>query len=398
MTDRQDQIEVDDEQEINLLELVQVPIRHKMLIIKMCSVAVVASVIYSLSLPNIYAATAKILPPQKDGGGGLSAVLGQMGGMGGLAALAGSGFTGSGELYLGICKSRSVEDAVIKRLDLMRVYKAKNMEVARALLEDAVKTQSGKDGIISITAKDADPKRAALLANTLVDELGKTTIRLNLSKAGTERLFLEKRLELVKKDLKSAEDELKSFAQSNRVVQVDAQAKASIEGIARLKADLALKEVQLAVLTSNQTEQSPEVKALRSGIDRMRGELGKLVGRDANDGGIPSIGNVPGLGLEYSRRLRELKSQEAIYEQLAKQYEVAKLNEAKDSSALQVLDEAVVPINRLSPKRSLIVIMATAATFLLAILSAFALEYFSKISSADKEALKNLKKQALAFK
>lgn len=390
--DSHDKIE---EQEINLLELLQVLVKRKMLIVTICSVAVVASVIYSLTLTNIYSATAKILPPQKESGGGLSALLGQAGGLAGLAA---GGLGGGGELYLGILKSRSVGDAVIKRLDLAKVYQAKTLEAARRTLESAVKVQTGKDGIISITAEDKDPKLSALLANTVVDELGKTTIRLNLSKVGTERLFLEKRLDLVKKDLKAAEDDLKLFAQSNKIVQVDSQATASIEGIARLKGELASKEVQLAVLSSQQTEQSPEVKAIQAGVKRLKGELGKLAGNNGGGEGIPSLGNVPGVGLEYSRKLRELKTQEAIFEQLTKQFEVAKINEAKDSSNFQILDEAVVPISKSKPKRSQLVIMATAAAFLVSICVVFALEYLDKMSDEERQIIDSIKKHAFTFK
>ena len=397
MTDMQSPADTTAEREIKLLELVQVLVKRKMLIIKITVLAMVVSVIVSLVLPNIYTASAKILPPQKESGGGLSALLGQAGG--GLAGLAAAGgFGGGGDLYLGILKSRSVADAVIKRLALDKVYQTENLEASRKKLERAVKVQAGKDGIISIIAEDKDPERCALIANTFVDELGRTTVRLNLSKAGTERLFLEKRLVLVKKDLKAAEDDLKAFAQANKIVQVDSQAKASIEGVARLKAELAKQEVQLAVIRSNQTEQSPEVMALLTGIRRLKGELGALTGTGGGAEGIPSVGNVPSVGLDYSRKLREFKTQEAIFEQLSKQYEMAKLNEAKDSNSFQVLDDAVAPVKRTKPARSLIVVLVSATAFFSSVLLAFVLEYFSRLSSEDRDLLREIGKSALDFK
>jgi tyrosine-protein kinase Etk/Wzc len=391
----QNQAETAAEREINLLEVVQLLVKRKLFIIKVCVIALIVSVIYSLTLPNIYSATAKILPPQKDSGGGLSALLGQAGGLAGLAA---AGGFGGGDLYLGILKSRSVADAVIRRLDLTSIYQAKTVEAARMKLDAAVKVQAGKDGIISIVADDKDPTRCALLANTFVDELGKTTVRLNLSKAGTERLFLEKRLTLVKKDLKAAEDDLKAFAQRNQIVQVDSQAKASIEGIARLKAELAKQEVRLAVVRSNQTEQSPEVMAIMTGIRRLKGELGALAGSGSGGEGIPSVGNVPSVGLDYSRKLREFKTQEAIFEQLTKQYEMAKLNEAKDSSSFQVLDEAVVPVFKSRPSRAFIVIMSCVTAFILSVIFILLQEYLAKMSDADREIIASIKKNALALK
>jgi len=386
------QEKMNESQGMYLLELLQVLVKRKMQIIKICSIAVAASVVYSLALPNIYSATAKVLPPQKDSGGGLSTLLGQAGGLAGLAA---GGLGGGSELYLGILKSRSVSDAVVQRLDLVKVYKAKNPEAARAKLEAAVKVQAGKDGIISIVAQDKDPRRSALLANTLVAELAKTTVRLNLSKAGTERLFLEKRLDFVKRDLKAAEDSLKAFAQTNKLIQPDSQAKASIEGIARIKAELASNEVRLAVLNTQQTEHSPEIKAAKSGINQLKDELRALAGNGVGGEGIPSIGNVPGVGLEYSRKLRELKTQEAIFEQLTKQYEVAKLNEAKDSSSFQILDEAVVPMNKSAPKRALIVVLTAVSAFFVSIFVIFVQESLSKMSEEHR---RNIKRQALALK
>jgi len=395
MTDKQNQAVLDDRVEINLLEVAQLLIKRKMFIIKLCSVAVLASVIYSLTLPNIYSATAKLVPPQKDAGGGLSAMLGQMGGLAGLAA---GGLGGGSDLYLGILKSRSVADAVVQRLDLVKVYQSPTLEAARLRLDAAVKVQAGKDGIITISAEDLDPKRAALLANTVVDELGRTTVRLNLSKAGTERAFLEKRLAQVKTDLKAAEESLKVFSQSSKIIQVDSQAKASIEGIARLKGELAKEEVQLAVMSSNQTEQSPEVKALQTGIRRLRAELTSLAGPGSGGEGIPNVGNLPSAGLEYSRKLRDFKVQEAIFEQLTKQYEMAKINETKDSSSLQVLDEAVVPVSKSRPKRSLIVVVSAVTAFLVSILIIFAQEYFGKMSEEDRRIVDGIKKQALSYK
>ncbi|GFO63848.1 GumC family protein [Geomonas paludis] len=385
---------VDDE--IKVLELLRVVVQRKMLIFAVCAVVAVVTAGYSLTLPNIYPATARVLPPQKESGGGISALLGQAGG--GLAGLAAAGFTGGSDLYLGILRSRSVADAIIKRPEFAEGFRGKTMEMARLHLAAAVKFQAGKDGIITITAEDKDPKRAALLANAFVEELGKTTVRLNLSKAGGERAFLEKRLEVVKRDLKAAEEDVKSFAQSNKIVQVESQAKASIEGIAKLRAELASKEVQLAVLSSKQTDQSPEVKAVQSSIRGLKSQIGALTGGGGSVQAIPAAGEVPGVGLEYSRRMRNLKAQEAIFEQLTKQYEVAKLNEAKDASALQVLDEAVVPTEKSRPARARMVVVATAVAFFAGVLLAFLLEYLSNLSEEERSTFSEIKKYAFRMK
>lgn len=189
-----------DEDEINLLELLQVIARRKMLIIKICTAAFVLSVCYSLALKNIYTATNSFLPPQKENSSGaLSALLSQAGG---LAGLAGGGFGGTADLYIGILKSRSVFDAVIKRLDLQKEFKKKTLEDTRKVVEDVVKFKTSKDGIITVSADSKDPQKAALLANTFVDELSRRSVQLYLVKAGGEREFLEKRLEVVRVELK----------------------------------------------------------------------------------------------------------------------------------------------------------------------------------------------------
>lgn len=381
----------DGEQEINLLDLVQVVAKRKRLITRFCLAAAILSVGVSLLLPNVYTAKAAVLPPQKESGGGLASLL-SGGGAGALTGLAsGLGLGGGSDLYLGILKSRSVADAVIKRFNLAKVFETKSPEETRKALEHVVSVQGGKDGIITIVADNKDPKMAAALANAFVEELGRRSVELNLTKAGTERVFLEKRLSVVKDDLKRAEDDLRSFSVANKAVKVDAQAAASIEGIARLKAEIVSKEAQLASLRSYETDESPEVKSVQAAIGRLRNQLGSLAGSAKGSEGIPNVGNIPNLGLEYARRMREVKTQEAIYEQLTKQYEVAKLSEAKDSSSIQVLDEAVVPTKKSKPVRSLIVVLSTVTSFFIAVFWAFVLEFVERMSAADRARLESIK-------
>jgi len=383
-----------EEQEIGILDLLQVLVRHGKLILRICGTAALLSIICSLLLPNIYTSTAKVLPPQKEGAGlsSLSAILGQAGG--GLASLAGGALGGGSDLYLGILKSRSVEDAVIRRLALEKVYKKKTPEDTRKALEARVKMQAGKDGIITIAANDKDPKRAAAIANCFVDELFKKSVQLNLIKAGTERSFLEKRLELVKTDLKNAEDSMKSFQEKNKAIKVDSQAIATIQGIAQMKAELITKEVHLASLRSYQTDENPQVRLLQSGISRLRGQLEAYEGSGMSGDAIPAVGNVPSLALEFARRLRELKIQELLYEQLTKQYEMAKLSEAKDSSSLQILDDAVIPTKKSKPRRSMIVILTTTVAFFISIFLAFIHEYGSKMPEEEKALWQDIKSRA----
>ncbi len=381
--------EIEAEEEINLLELLRVVVRNLPLIAKITAATVILAVIYSLTLKSVYTAKATLLPPQKDSGGGAAALLASMGG--GLAGLAGGLGGGSADLYLGILKSRTVTDSVIKRLDLNTEFKSKNADSTRSTLQGLVKFQSGKDGIITISADYTDPAKAALLANTFIDELQKKSLQLNLTKAGAERSFLEKRLTVVRQDLKNAEDEMKSFQEKNKTIKADSQAAAAIEGIARLRAEMVTKEVQLAALRNSMTDESAEVSAKLAGISRLKKQLNSMSGTGEGGGVIPSVGNAPSIGMEYIRRLRELKTQEALFEQLTKQFELAKINEARDSSSLQVLDEAVPPLRKSGPKRSLIVILSAVTAFFCSVFLVFIKEYLAKLSPEDGAILNEMK-------
>lgn len=384
--------------EINLLELLRVLVRNMPLIVKITTAAVILSMICSLMLKNVYTAKGTLLPPQKDSTGGAAALLASMGG--GLAGLAG-GLGGSADLYLGLLKSRTVTDSVIKRLDLHTELKSKNADDTRKSLQALVKFQAGKDGIITITANYKDPAKAALLVNTFIDELQKKSLQLNLTKASTERGFLEKRLVVVKQDLKAAEEEMRVFQEKNKTIKADSQAAVAIEGIAKLRAEIVSKEVQLAVLRNSMTDENPEVRTLLAGINKLKSQLNLMSGSGGVGGVIPLVGNAPSIGVEYIRRLRELKTQEALNEQLTKQFELAKINEARDSSSVQVLDEAVAPLRKSKPKRALIVILSTAIAFLCSIFLVFVKEYLAKLSPEDSAIMDDMKgtlKRTLRFR
>jgi tyrosine-protein kinase Etk/Wzc len=385
------------ENEINLLEIMMVLVKRKRLIIAITLVASLASIGYSLSLPNIYTATVKVLPPQKEGGN-LSSVLGQLGGLAGIAGIS-SGFGGTADLYVSLLKSRTVADAVIKQLDLAKEFKSKTADEARSKYASVVLVRPvSKDGIITITASHQKPEFAVKLVNVTVEELGRRSVQLNLAKFSNDRIFLEQRLDVVKKDLKKAEEDMKSFAQLNKAIKVDEQAKATIDGVARIKAELASKEVLLAAIRSYQTDESPEVKSLLAASGTLKRELGTLEGNSGHvREGIPSLGNVPSLALEYTRRLREVKTQEAILEQLTKQYEMAKISENRDTTSLQVFDDAVIPDIKSGPKRSIIVLLATVTSFFFASFLAFIMDYAERLPCHKREMLLSMKRLLLPF-
>jgi uncharacterized protein involved in exopolysaccharide biosynthesis len=370
------------EDQIDLLDYLEVLLKRKMLIAKITGAAIVISVVYSLLLPKIYSATARVLPPQQDQGL-MGLMLGQAGG--GMASLAGD-ILGKGtpaDQYVGILKSEAIKDAIIDRFKLMGVYGKKyRLDTYEKLDKTAEIAVGKKDGIISITVEDREPKRAAAMANAFVEELGRLTAGMNIAGAGRNRAFYEERLAAAKVELAKAEDALKAFQSKNKALDVTQQAKASIEGVALLRAQLAAQEVQLASFRSYLTDSSREVTFLKASITDLKGQIARLEGKEGVSA-IPSVGSVPSLGQEYLRLMREFKIQETLVEILTKQFEMTRLKEANDVSGLQIIQHARVPDKKIRPKRSLIVIGSTFAAFFSAVFLSFALEYAQRMPEEE---------------
>ena len=381
---------------VSLIDYLQVIAKRSRMIFLATLAAAVISLIYTLFLSNVYTAKTMILPAQEDKGM-MSAMMAQLGGLAAIAGGAGVpiGGTTTADLYVSMLKSEAVKDPIIDRFRLMEVYGNKyRVDTYKSLDKKAVIYGGKKDGIITITVDDKDPKRAAEMANAYVEELGKLAIRLNVTGAGQNRSFLEERLGRAKADLVRAEDNLKAFQARNKAVQVTAQAEASIKGIAEMRAQLAAQEVQLATYRRQFTESSQEVKNLVTSVSNLKAQLARLEGGGGN-GAIPSVGSVPTIGQEYVRLMREFKIQESLVELLTKQYEMAKLSEAKDISPFQVILKAKVPERKSKPARALIVIMAVFSALFFSVIITFLLESIQKMSQQDRESWYEMKKQMI---
>jgi uncharacterized protein involved in exopolysaccharide biosynthesis len=363
------------EDEIYLTELFRALSRRRRLILGITAASAAVALVVSLLLPVYYKAETRILPPQ-DKGSNLAAQL--MGQAGGLIALAGgaAGGKSQGELFVAMTKSRTVLDRVVDRFDLMKLYKGKYREDARKNLVGFLKVQEDrKSGIISLTVEDRDPKRAAEMANAFVEELKSLAGGLAISEAGQRRMFFEDQLGQTKVSLARAEEEVKAFQQRTGMFQVDAQARAIIEGIARLRAGIAVKEVEAKVLRSFATAQNPDLQRVEEEIRALRAELEKVETSKGHgfDPLMPS-GRVPEMGTEYLRKLRQLKYNETLFELLSKQYELAKLDEARDAVVIQVIDRAVPPERKSGPHRALIVLLGTVIMLILSVFIVLLLE------------------------
>lgn len=378
------------EDEINLLDLLLVLAKNWKMIIGVPFIVAVITAIITLFMPNIYTAKAMILPSDDNSSGMMSAMMGQLGGLAGLAG--GLGGPTKTDLYVTMLNSETLKDPIIDRFKLMKLYDAKFRTNAYRELGSSSNISAGKkDGVITIAVNNKDPKLAADIANAYVEELGKMAVKLNVTGAGQNRVFLEERLAKANTDLAAAENALKAFQTRNKAVAVTDQAKATLEGVALLRAQLVAQEVQLATLQRQLTDQSQEVKSAKSTIANLRSQIARMEG-GSSAGSMPGVGAMPQLAQEYLRLMREFKIQEALVELLTKQYEMTKLTEAKDLSPFQLLQAARVPELKSKPKRSLIVIMSAFASGFLMVLVAFVREFGSNMNDEDRTRWQELKR------
>jgi uncharacterized protein involved in exopolysaccharide biosynthesis len=381
--------------EVNLFDMLLVLVRRLKLIVAICAVTFVLACIITLLMPNIYTATTRILPPVEDQGR-LSGMPNNLGGLPSLLGVTGGG--SSAELYVGMLQSRTVADAIIDGFGLMELYQSKTRAGAYDTLVKSINIELGKkDGIITLSVDDPEPIQATAIANAFIDELKRLNVALNLGSASRERSFLAERLEAARKELESAEERLREFQEQHQTIRINEQATALIEAIANLRAELASREVRLGVLLTRQTERNFEVRAVREEILRIREQIQRLEktvdGQTADGGLFLPTSEIPALGVEYARLLREFKVQETLFELLTKQYEMTRINEAKEVSSLQVLDEAAVPDRKSRPRRTLLVLGATAVAFVLSIFLAFALEYQVRMAEEDRRRWREIRAQ-----
>lgn len=374
------------DEELGLFDLLLVLAKFRKMIISLTlGFALLATVIVFL-LPKTYTGNATILPPQQSQSATLSQLSGQLGMLAGLAGASLGGKKNS-DLYIGMLKSRHVADKLVERFKLAQVYDEKLMTETRRCLEDATRVTSGKEGIISIEVDDRDPARAAALANAYVEELQALTQSLAVTEASRRRLFFENQLKLTREALSKAELALKQSQETTGLMQPEAQAEAIISGIAKLKAQITAKEVEISAIQTFATGRNPELLIARSELASMKAQLEKAEKANAADGGVlVPTGNIPSAGLEYLRRLREVKYQEGVFELMAKQFEAAKIDEAKDHALIQQLDMAEVPERKSAPRRLLIIALSALLGAMLAILAALLRETLERAGRNPQQA------------
>ncbi|MDE3021991.1 MAG: hypothetical protein KGI54_09035 [Pseudomonadota bacterium] len=367
------------EEEISLLDLLIVLAKHKKLIFWVTFSAAVISIIVSLLLPNIYTASTTILPPQENESSA-SAMLGQLGALAGGASSM-LGIKNPSDLYVGMLKSRTVAQTLVDQFNLKTLYRDKTDEAARKDLKKNTDIKADKDGFITVAFSDRNPQRAANIANAYVDALRNVSQRLAVTDAARRRLFFQNQMALANKKLADAEYALEQTQEKTGLIELSSQEKAAIESNANLRAEIAAKEVQLSAMRMSTTESNPDYVRLEQELVELKSQLSKLQnGQDLGEGDIlVPTGKVPQVGLEYLRKVRDVKYYESITEILAKQFEIAKIDEARDGPLIQILDKAIPPEKKSKPKRALIVLLSTFAAFFLSILVVFLKESIEQI-------------------
>jgi capsule polysaccharide export protein KpsE/RkpR len=337
--------------------------------------ALVLSAVVAFLIPNQYESSISIMPPDAMNSGGemLAALAGKASPE--LAAMAGGllGMRGSGALFVDLFRSRSVQDNVVDKLDLQKIYHSRYKQDARKRLDSRTDiNEDRKSGVISLTVTDQSPQRAHDIAEAYVAELNHLVSQVSTSSARRERVFIEQRLTAVKSDLEEAEKQFGAFASKNSALDIKEQTKAMVESAGVLQGQLIASESELQSLEQIYTNNNVRVRSLQARVDELKRQLQKLEGTDASlvlNGGAPDaahpdqmyppIRKLPLLGVEWADLYRRMTIQETVYELLNRQYELARIQEAKEIPTINVVDPADVPQRKSSPHRLVIILALT---------------------------------------
>lgn len=371
--------------EVSLLDLLQIVADNiKLLTLGPLAVGATALAI-SFAIPPTYTAATKFLPPQQQQSvtAGMLSSLGALGGLAGAAA----GLKSPADQYLAYLKSDNVQDALIERFKLQERYDEKYKIDARKELSKNARISSGKDGLITVEVDDKDARVSAELANAHVEELRRLLGQLAVTEAQQRRLFFEKQLNQTKDKLTQAEQALRSSGVDASALKSDPRA--AVTAVAQLQAQVTAQEVKVASLRGYLTESAPDFKQAMTELGALRAQLSKLENANSKSGGEG----------DYTARYREFKYQETLFELFAKQYEIAKVDEAREGAVIQVLDVAQTPEKKSKPKKALIAMLATLGSGFALLLYVFIRQGLrnAKRSSETAEKLARIRR-SLGFK
>ena len=357
--------------DVSLVELFRLLYGRRMQVLRVCGITAAVATIAVFLWPVSYTAEAVILTPQQ-AQSSLSSFLGPLAGlapaagMSGLGFLSGLGLRNPADLYIGVLESRTVADSLITKFKLKDIYSVADYTRARKKLARNTRIESGKDSLIHIKVDDHNAARAAKLANAYVDELAGSNSRLTLNEAGQRRLFYEAQLKKEKEELADAELGLRNTQQATGLVAPGGQAEALLRVGAQLHAEILTRETQLAAMKTFAADDNPRLQIVKRELSVLQAQLNELEQGDYKAGTLElPTGQLPEASLKYLRAVRALKYHETLFEVLARQYEAARLDEAKSGASIQIVDRAVTPERKSWPPRTLLVLAAVTAAFLI---------------------------------
>lgn len=360
--------------ESSLLDHVQVVAENLRLLVLVPIAAGVLALGISFVVPPTFTASTKFMPPQQQQSAA-AIMLQSLGALGGLAGGATS-LKNPADQFVGLLKSRSVQDALVDRFELLARYDTELKQNARKELSANSAISSGKDGMITIEVDDEDPKFAANLANGYVEELGKLLNRLALTEAQQRRVFFEQELTKTKEQLVKAEQVLKSSGVNSSALKVSPQA--AVEDIAKLKAAITVQEVKLASMRGYLTQSAPDFKQAQTELAALRSQLLRAEREDP----------APGPGdSDYIAKFRDFKYQETLFELFAKQYEMARVDESREGAIVQVVDVAQPPERKSKPQKAVVAVLTTLVT-------GFAMMFFVFVRQALRDDPRKARKVA----
>ena len=341
---------------------------QRLFLLRVAAYGLALATLLAYLLPVRYEARSQLMPPDNEMSSGLASLMAMSARSGGgLGLLAGDflGLKTSGSLFIGILRSETVEDRIVERFDLKSVYGVRQMQGARRQLEANTEvSEDRKSGIIVIRVTDHSPQRAKAIAESYIAELNRLVVELNTSAAHRERVFLEDRLKSVKQDLDSSAKEFSQFASDNTAIDIKEQGKAMVEAAASLQGHLIAAQSELEGLRQIYADGNVRVRSVRARIEELQAKLKEMGDGDLSTPGTagsnnlyPSIRKLPLLGVTYAELYRTNKIQETVYELLTQQCELAKVQEAKETPSVKVLDGARLPEKKSFPPRLLIMFL-----------------------------------------
>lgn len=370
----------------------------------------ILSLVIGFVLPVRYESQTRLMPPDQQGSSGLAMLAalatragGSGSGPGGDSGLAGSvgrvatdvlGIKTSGALFVDMLRGPTVQDSLIKKFDLRKLYHVRYGQDARASLDmHTTIKEDRKSGVISIAVSDGDPHRAQQMAQAYVEALNALLAQVSTSSARRERMFLEQRLKTAKESLDAAAQEFSSYASKTGALDVPSQTKSMVESEATLQGQLIAAESELQGLEQIYTDNNIRVRSLRARVNELKKQVENLSGNSADltseqsqiAGGFPSIRKLPLVGVGWFNRYRESKIQETVYELLTQEYEWAKIQEAKEIPTVNVLDGAEVPERKSYPPRTIIAVVGTFLSVLFAGLFVIGAAVWKQSESPEKQ-------------